>query len=308
MKLFRKSDSIGATERELEGLQHRKSQLTVLLSAAEQRLTEATQDRQAKLLESDLANGPPIEVPVFRFVDERDAVVEALAAVDVKLMDAQRRLAEEQDSRRREAVAKELNGVTDELAKVADELAGAIAKVPSTLGAVLDRLPQAVVSRSHTVAFANEVVAALRMVVAESRAHAAQIVSGGAQICEPAAQQPAPPSKPPAIERQSVFLRYAGRWLEGGETVTSGPHTTPELPVEVARLALEYNHGVPADSRAAADLRGLQDPCYAYWPADRCIDLTQPRSAPQPAGEDATAPSVHSGFTRQPIVGTATVR
>jgi hypothetical protein len=80
------------------------------------------------------------------------------------------------------------------------------------------------------------------------------------------------------------------------------------LPVEVARLALEFSHAVPFDSKAAADLRALQDPCYAYWPPDRCLDLTQPQPAPQPPEQTVTAPSVHSGFTppRKAIIGTAT--
>jgi hypothetical protein len=92
--------------------------------------------------------------------------------------------------------------------------------------------------------------------------------------------------------------------------MTSGPHTTPALPVEVAEQALSYNHGVPADSRAAADLRAQMDPAYGFWPADRCIDLTKPRPAPQPPGETAATLPLHSEFTprRRPIVGAAIAR
>jgi hypothetical protein len=294
---------------EIESLGHRKAQLTAMLAAAEERLTEATQDRQAKLLESDLANGPPIETPVYRFRDERDAVLGALATVDAKLLDARRRLDEERDRLRRQTAARELSGATDELAKLADEVSAVISRIPGKLGPVIDRLPQAVVSKSHTEAFANEVVAALRMVVAESRAHTTQIVSGAAPICEPM-PLPAPPPKPPEIARQLVFLRHASRWMEGDEVKTCGPHVMIELPVEVARLALEFNHAVAFDSKAAADLRRLQDPCYAYWPPDRCIDLTLPLIVSQSPEQTVTAPSVHSGFipTRKPIVGTAIAR
>jgi hypothetical protein len=104
-------------------------------------------------------------------------------------------------------------------------------------------------------------------------------------------------------------LRYAAFWPEGDETKTSGAHTTVELPLAVAASALEHGHAVPFPSQVAADLRALQDPDYSYWPPNRCIDLTQPRPAPQPPEQTVAAPSVHSGFTptRKPIVGTAEV-
>jgi hypothetical protein len=57
--------------------------IDALLVAAEQRLDEATRDRQAKLLEFDLADdGPPTNAIILRLVDERDACIDALAAVD----------------------------------------------------------------------------------------------------------------------------------------------------------------------------------------------------------------------------------
>ena len=123
---------------------------------------------------------------------------------------------------------------------------------------------------------------------------------------QPAPIEPPPP--PPAIERRSVFLRYAGRWPEGDEIMTSGPHTTPALPVEVAEQALSYNHAVPADSQVAFDLRAQMDPAYGFWPVDRCTDLTKPQPAPQPP--TVVGPPAHSAFIppRKAIIGTAVAR
>ena len=119
-----------------------------------------------------------------------------------------------------------------------------------------------------------------------------------------------PPPKPPEIARQEVFLRRAGKWSENDEIVTSGPRTTPALPLDVAHAAVEFGHAVPFPSEAAAALRAVECPDYSYWPPDRCADLTQPRPAPQPPEQTVTAPPVHSEFIppRKAIIGTAIAR
>jgi hypothetical protein len=55
--IFKRKSELDGLTAEFEGLRHRRSQLTAMLTAAEQRLSEAVQDRQTKLLESDLATG-----------------------------------------------------------------------------------------------------------------------------------------------------------------------------------------------------------------------------------------------------------
>jgi hypothetical protein len=160
MGLLRRRNALQESTAELEGLRHRRSQITAMLTAAETRLAEAIRDRQTKLLESDLTNGPPIEVPVFRFTDERDAVVAALAAVDSKLVDAQACVDREQDRIRRETGTKELSLAVEGLARVADEFAAAAAKVSPALAAVLAKLPAPhPVSSERVKAFADGVVA-----------------------------------------------------------------------------------------------------------------------------------------------------
>jgi hypothetical protein len=292
-------------ENELGGLTSRRTVLAERLARADADIERALSDRRRRLVEGDSDESDVESTPQLGQLREtRGAFADAIAALDLKIAETSTRIDQERDRARRETASRELTTSADALSAVTDEIAAAVAKIPGVLGVALAQLPHAVVS-THTVAVANEVISALRTVVSESRSHAAQIASGSGQICEPAAQPSAPPPTPPPIERQSVFLRYAGRWREGDEVKTCGPHVMIELPVEVARAALEFNHVVPFDSKAAADLRALQDPDYSFWPADRCADLTQPRPAPQPAEQTVASPVVHSGFTRQPIVGTA---
>jgi hypothetical protein len=206
--------------------------------------------------------------------------------------------------------AKELTAAADALDRVAGEVAGVIAKAPAALSAVLDRLPQAVISKSHTEMFANEVVAALRLAVSEARSHAAQIVSGGAQICVPSPQQPVnPPSS--TIARQQVFILAPSKWTEpNGVVVTSGTHTTASPPAEIARLAIEHGHAVPAGSEFAQVLQMRQPPSYAVYSESDCVDISKPKELTKPPGAPTAAlPVFHSEFARgRPRIGTATVR
>jgi hypothetical protein len=116
MGLLRRKSAMDGLTADLENLRHRKSQLTALLTEAERRLAEAVEDRRSKLLESDLADGPPTNAIILRLTDERDACIDALAAVDSKIVDAQRRCAEERDSLQRQAASKELTAAADALA------------------------------------------------------------------------------------------------------------------------------------------------------------------------------------------------
>jgi hypothetical protein len=129
----RKSDTA-----ELDGLRVRKAQLDALLATVEGKLDEALTARQAHLLEA-----PDLEVPnehspiIERLRDERDAVRDALAAIDSKIMDAQASVDREQDRVRREAGSKELAAAVEGLTRVHDELASVAAKVAPALSAVL---------------------------------------------------------------------------------------------------------------------------------------------------------------------------
>jgi hypothetical protein len=303
--LSRRKNVLDGLTAELESLQHRKSQLTALLSAAEQRLAEATQDRQAKLLESELANGPPIEVPVFRFTDERDAVVAALAAVDSKLLDAQASVDRERDRVQRETGSKELAVVVEGLTRIHGELAAVSSKVAPAIAAVLAKLPAPhPVSPERVKAFLDGVLEAAQTVVREGQSHAARLISGDAQVVSQVSEPMTPPT--PKIERREVFLLGPSRWTEpNGETLTSGTHTTCSPPAPIAARALELGLAIDPLCANAITLRMRMPPCYAHYAAEDCVDLTQPKSTKPPGGLTAASLPIHSEFVGRPRVGTA---
>jgi hypothetical protein len=283
---------------ELESLQHRKSQLTALLSAAEQRLAEHIQDRQRRLLESDLADGQPVEALVVRFADERDAVVAALTTIDSKIMDAQACVDRERDRIRRETGSKELAAAVEGLTRVHDELAAVAAKVAPAIAAVLAKLPPPhLVAPERVKAFADGVIEALQVVVHEGQSHAARLISGDAQVVRAIAEPVKPPA--PAIERREVFVLQPSCWRENGEVFTAGAHCTVSPPVEIAKLAIQHGHAIEAGTPLAVTLQMRQPPSYAnYAPAD-CLDIGQPKPVIKPVGTPTAAlPAIHSEFNR----------
>jgi hypothetical protein len=305
--LRRKSDGLTA---ELENLRHRKSQLDALLVAAEQRLDEATRDRQAKLLEYDPANdGPPTNAIILRLTDERDACIDALAAVDAKAADVQRRLAEEQDSRRREVASRELTASADALDRVAAEVAAALARVFPALDDVLSKLPLPhLVQKANLKVFSDAVVESLRAQANEAKAYIVRLTSGHAALVPPRPDDVKMPPVP-AVERLEILPLQPSKWLEAdGSIRTVGAHVTCDPPIEVARAALANGNAINPLSDDAITLRMRVPTCYAYYAAEDCIDLTQPKTAKPPRGLTAAAPAVHSEFVGRPRIGTATVR
>jgi hypothetical protein len=307
--LSRRKNALDELTSELESLQHRKSQLAALLSAAEQRLDEATRDRQTRLLESDLTNGPPIEVPVFRFTDERDAVVAALAAVDSKLLAAQASVDKERDRIQREASSKELAAVVEGLTRVHDDLAAVAAKVAPALSAVLARLPPPhVVAPERVKAFLDGVIEAVQTVASEAQTHAARLISGDAQVACAITEPVKSEAALRIIERREIFILAPSKWVEpSGEVITAGPHVTASPPVEIAKLALQHGHALEPLSEHAIVLRQRAPPNYACFSPQDCVDLTQPKSTKPPGAPTAALPLIHSEFVGQARVGTARV-
>jgi hypothetical protein len=309
MKLFRqKSDSIADAEREVADLERRRARLADQLQHSEAEYSALLSERRVQLVETDcdLAGREPIN----SLRDRVAELSEAIGEIDSRISTSQTKLGELRDQATRQAEAarrrKEIEAARAALVQFAAAADALVEKLRplAILGA------ESAAAADNMKAFAPQLVTNVEVGLAHSEAYITQMLAGGAPIKhEPMPIEP-PPPKPPEIERQLVFLRQASRWMEGDEVRTCGPHVMIELPVEVARAALEFNHAVPVGSQVAADLRALQDPCYAYWPPDRCADLTQPRTAPQPPEQTVTAPSVHSEFIapRKAIIGTAIAR
>jgi hypothetical protein len=286
-------------ETELAGLHTRRDLLTKQLATTEARLDEALASRRARLLEGDDLDAPHESPVIERLRDERSAVTDALAAIDAKLVDAQRRLAAEQDSCRREAAAKELTAAVDQLDRVAADLAAAIAKIPGVLDDVLNRMPLPhVILKANVESFAASVVEALRAEAGEARRYITRLVEGDAALVTPRpdVRTAAPP---PIVERREVFLLAPSRWTEpNGEVLTGGPHATCSPPAAIAARALELGHALEPLSEHALVLRQCASPNYACFSPQDCVDLTEPKSTKSPGSPTATLPLVHSEFNR----------
>jgi hypothetical protein len=281
----------------------------VKLAQAELAVEQARADRRARLVESDTDDEAPDHVAAAR--ERRDAIADAITEIDQRIEARVRKLSELHDTAAREKEAAERQ-------RQIAEAKQALLQFTVTAEALVQKLqPLAPVAIETGACGANVQLLSRQLAVdvevglREASSYVDRVIGGGEQIrAAPKPVEP-PPPPPPAIERRSVFLRYAGRWPEGDETKTSGPHTTPALPVQIAEQALSYNHAVEVHSQAAADLRAIMDPGYGVWPADRCTDLTKPKPLPKPPGEQTvTVPSIHSGFTppRKAIIGTAIAR
>jgi hypothetical protein len=291
---------------EIDGLHTRRDLLSKQLTVVEEKIAEATAARQVHLLEGNLdAPGEPVIIERLR--DEKSAVIDALAAIDVKVVDAQRRLAEEQDSRRREVASRELTASADALAAVSADLAGVVARIPAALADVLSRLPAPhAVSPERIKTFADGLVEALQAEAGEARAYIVRLGSGDAPVISSRAEETKPPS--PIVERREVFLLGPSRWTEpNGEVLTSGTHTTCSPPASIAACALEFGHALEPLSAHAIVLRQRIPPNYGPYAAEDCIDLAEPRPTKQVGTPTAALPPIHSEFVGRPRVGTARV-
>jgi hypothetical protein len=308
--LSRRRNVLDELTSELAKLGVRRDLLSKQLTAVEGKIDEALANRRAHLLEGDL-DAPNGELVIIeRLRDEKSAVVDALAAIDAKALDAQRRLDEERDRLQRQTASKELSSAADQLDAVATDLAGVVARIPVTLAAVLDRLPAPyAVAPERIKAFGDGLVEALQAEEREGRAYAARLAAGDGVVVPPRVEEAEPPPAP-AIERLQIFPLQASKWVEtDGSIVTVGAHVGCSPPIEVARAALANGTALDPLSDEAIVLRQRCPPRYGHYPPQDCIDLNAPRPEKLPAGSKTiTSPSIHSAFVGPARVGTAVAR
>ena len=100
----------------------------------------------------------------------------------------------------------------------------------------------------------EEVEAGVATIAAEVRIMAQQVIAGGrAPIVEPTPQPILP--APPAVERLPVFLTKNVRWTEKGEERFSHAYRIEQLPVGIAKRALEMHAGVDPEAEFAKKIR-----------------------------------------------------
>jgi hypothetical protein len=291
---------------ELDQLRARKSLLEKQLATANRELAAAVEARQQVLVEGDPVE--PNERPdlVARLRDELEAVRNAIATVDQRIVEAEGRLAEEQDSRRRGVASRELTASADALDHAANAVADAFAKVPAVLDDVLSRMPLPhLILKANVESFAASVVEALRAQAGEARAYIVRLAAGDAALVSPRIEE-VKPAPVPAVERREVFLLGPSRWTEpNGEVVTSGTHTTCSPPAAIAARALELGHALEPLSEHAIVLRQRIPPNFGCFSPQDCVDLTQPKLTKPSGTPTAALPPIHSEFVGRPRVGTA---
>jgi hypothetical protein len=302
MGLFRSRKS-GASalsaqlENELDSLRSRRKSIQERLATAQQRLGDELAARRARILQHDMDSGNVENArdQVIHLRDATEAAQDALDTVTTRIVEAEQTLAAERDRLAREAeVAKR----RAEIAEAREELAAYLAQGErlvsklQTLAPICVAVGAAGGSVQHC---SRELNIGIEAGLVEAEGYVARLLEGveTIKVEPPPAETPKPA---PKIARQPVFLRVAGKWMENGETRTSGPHTAPDLPVEVAELAIAHGHALPMDPPVAAELRRQQDPDYAFWPANRCVDLIKPRPLPQAQKTTIVQAPTHSEF------------
>jgi hypothetical protein len=295
--LSRRRNVLDELTSELAKLGARKDLLAKQLATVEGKIAEAVSARATHLLEGDLdvPSGEPVIIERLR--DEKSAVVDALAAIDAKVMDAQASVDREQDRICRETGTKELAAVVEDLTHVHDQLAAVAAKVAPAIAAVLAKLPAPhPVAPERVKAFLDGVLEAVQTVVSEARSHTGRLISGDAQVVREVSEPVMPPA--PKVERLEIFRLQASKWLEAdGSIRTVGAHVTCDPPIEVARAALANGNAIDPLCDNAITLRTRVPPCYANYAAEDCIDLTTPKPIKPLGTPTAAAPVFHSEFT-----------
>jgi hypothetical protein len=82
---------------------------------------------------------------------------------------------------------------------------------------------------------------------------------------------------PPPAPRRSVFLLENSRWCEDGKVRTAGKRLEVDLPLPIAKRALELGHALEVNSELAQRLRATLPRSYARMPEDLCVDIEQPK-------------------------------
>jgi hypothetical protein len=298
MAIFSKSSKNGVSdvEREIDQLRARRKMLAAQQETATAALARAREDRRTRLLEQDLdsIDRDKLKNIVPRLADELDAVNDALVTVDGKLADAETRLAQERDKGARKREADQRSEEVGRARMELSEYLSANARMVGALRPLASIVPAALAALENLERLGRELAVGVELALAESEAYVTQMQSGSVEI-RAEAPPVTPPAPAPKVERKQVFLRHPGKWVEAGEIITAGRHVTCSPPIAIALAAIEHGHGVDPESRTAQELRGLQDPDFAFQPPASCLDISQPIT-PKPPEVHVTEPVVHSAL------------
>jgi hypothetical protein len=284
MGLLRKNDSSAAkAERELASLRQRRDSLQTKLVQAEASLTRVIDGRRHVLLEGDV--GEPIPAVVTP-MDERDAVIDAIAQIEGRIREAEQRIAETRDKASREQEAELRREQIEVARKAADEFTSATERLVAALQTLAPINMTTGAASSSVKIFGGQLSAAVTAALVECGGYVARVVAGNAAIVGAPPPIATTPQPAPEIERASVMMLESARWNEAdGEVRTVARYGIARLPVKLAELACARDWGCRTDSERYRRLVESETaPFGQQWarpaPEHTRIDLDHPDLPP----------------------------
>jgi hypothetical protein len=246
---------------ELEVLRKRATALTEKLAAAEVELTVATEARQRHLVEGDLADDKAVRAlqdAVNIAASQVVGLEEALASVNAKIGEIERKIENERAAAERAAAAEKLSRELDEVERALKPFLEGSRRLVSVLAPTHHHfeLTQIAAFVANT---SSQVETAAAFVLPELRGMVSAIAEGAIPIPSPKpAPEPAVPNEPPP-PTQAVFMMRSAHYRDhDGRKQFAGQYEDALMPVATAQRALRKGLAVPTTDPRRAQLRGAR--------------------------------------------------
>jgi hypothetical protein len=299
MGIFRKS-AVEQLESEIDQLHTRRKLLARQREAADAALQKALADRRKRLLEDDLdrSNGErgPVRALIERLRDENDSITDALNSLDAKLAEAETKLAQARERGKRDAERQHRQEQLDAARAARNEFKEVAARMVEALAPLAPIGVMSAAAHVNLQYLAGELTKGFDAAFTEVQSYISMVTAGEAAIkAEPVVLPSAPPPAP--IERRSVTLLQASRWMDVDGIRTGGKLSEADLPLAVAEKALAYGYALETGSDAVRRMLETTGRDYAPQLPQHCVDITRPAPAPGlPPDAHATEPPLHSAL------------
>jgi hypothetical protein len=307
MGLLSRKPALSEIECQRENLLHRKAALEAQRVAAERRLDEAVANRRTQLLESDLDNGQSAKNIVGRLRDEKDAITDALAAIDLKLTDVEQRLRQDADRSAREKASERCQEQIAAARLVADRFATALEEATTVMQGLTNLSLTANTTASSLKIFGDQLRLGIAQGIAESENYRVRMLAGNVPVvgeAKPVVTVPVPPA--PVVARRLIYLHENAKWIENGVTRTAGKWSQANPPEEFAAKAISL--GVADDFHAARaeKLREIHGMPFSFPHPSQCVCLETGQWPAPDNGEETAAAAIE--YVGAPTVGLVTLR
>jgi hypothetical protein len=261
MQLFKRKTAMAKTEAEISALRTRAETLKNRHAAADAALLDAKSNLQRHHFEADLdaddKTRVKLEAQIAACVVTRDGYADALADLQAKITDAERRLADERSATARKAASEALSRAVDAVEHVLPAYLEASRKLSDALGEIHHH-HESVQMRLFIDNTTAQVETAVAFVTRELLSIASAIAQGSMPIPAPK-PEPQPvvmvEQKPPT---RTLFCMKSLRWQEDGRLRTALQWTDVELPEHLAERALRTGACVPLTSEHRKKLLGAR--------------------------------------------------